>query len=124
LGTIFTVELKGCEAQDTIQQVVVREAQANKVVLQLLRSLRHVACDGIPVPVLQQFEISYAVLVQWRLVQGRRREAAHDVGPLALKASWMDLIALGSSAVGSPLGVASSRNGTGRIVTLACFSLH
>jgi hypothetical protein len=58
LELIFTVELEGRKAQDAIQQVMMREAQADKVVLQVLRGLRHVACDGIPVPVLQQLEIS------------------------------------------------------------------
>jgi hypothetical protein len=100
LGLIFTVELEGCKAQDAIQQVMVREAQADKVVLQVFRGLRHVACDGTPVPVLQQLEISYAVLVEWRHDQGREREAARDVGPLALKALRMDLVALQGSAVG------------------------
>jgi hypothetical protein len=78
------------------------------------------------VPVLQQLEISYAVLVEWRQSQGRRREAARDVGPLALEALWMDLIALQFFNGKLCLGITGSKDGIGPGAdrTFACRSLH
>lgn len=57
-GWVFTVEMEGRKAEDTIKQVMVREAQADKVALNLPRGVRQVAGDRMPVPVLQQLEIS------------------------------------------------------------------
>ncbi|CAF3600720.1 unnamed protein product [Fusarium graminearum] len=58
LGLVFAVELKGCETQDTIQQIMMREAQTDKAVLNLLRGLGQVPRDWMPVPVLQQLQVS------------------------------------------------------------------
>ena len=39
LGRIFAVEMEGREAQDAIQQLMVRESQADKVELRMFRCL-------------------------------------------------------------------------------------
>lgn len=92
---ILVIQLKRCKGEDAVQQIMVREAQTDKVVLKPPPPVRVVSCQRMPVPEFKQLEVSEAVLVEWRPCQGRGGEATGQIVALTISTLWVDFVALG-----------------------------
>lgn len=92
---ILVKELKRCEGEDAVQQIMMRESQLDKVVLKTPSPVRVVSCQRMPVPELQQLEVSETVLIEWSPCQSRGGEATRQVVAFTIPTLWVDFVALG-----------------------------